>query len=115
MTFAFETHANGTNAPTADWYEGQRRALIAAGREPSGPPAEAWLEHHEGHGVTPSDELLERVRRWFEERHFERIPYLHRYLGGVATAQLEETLVQAGAIRPLGFRFVGIARPATTF
>jgi hypothetical protein len=52
------------------------------------------------------------VRARFEERHFERIPYLHRYLGGVATAQLEETLVRADAIRPLGFRFVGIARRA---
>ena len=47
----------------------------------------------------------------FSELHFERVPYLFRYLGGVATAELEESLVAAGAIRAVGVRFVGIPRP----
>ena len=96
---------------TADWYEGQRRALVAAGHEPSGPAASAWVEHHEDHDVTPGDELLERVRARFEELHFERVPYLHRYLGGVASADLERALIETGAIRAVGFRFVGIPKP----
>lgn len=97
---------------TADWYEGQRRALRAAGHDPHGPAAGEWREYYEGHGVTPSDELLDAVRARFEERHLERVPHLYRHLGGVATAGLEETLVATGAIRALGLRFVGIPKRA---
>jgi len=100
------------DAATADWYDGQRRALRAAGREPTGPSAAEWRAHHETGGVMSSDELLERVRARFRDLHFERVPYLHRYLGGVVTAELEETLVAAGAIRAIGLRFIGAPREA---
>jgi hypothetical protein len=46
----------------------------------------------------------------FEERAFEWGPYFHRHLGGVATEVLEQALVDAGAIRALGFRFAGSPR-----
>jgi SAM-dependent methyltransferase len=99
---------------TAEWYEAQRRVLLAAGRHPSGPPADEWREHHEGVGVHGRDALLEALDRRFTRVAFEDVPYLWRYLGGPSSAQLEESLIAAAAIRALGFRFVGIARPAAT-
>jgi SAM-dependent methyltransferase len=98
------------DAATADWYEGQRRALEAAGREPRGPSAAEWRHHYESHQALPSDSFLPQVRTWFEERHYEEVPFLHRYLDGVASAVLEEALIEGGAIRALGLRFVGVPR-----
>ena len=96
------------DAPTAEWYEGQRRALAAAGRETSRPGAAEWADHHAG--VTPHDELLRALRARFDELAFTWVPHLYRYLDGVASAGLEETLIESGAIQALGFRFVGIPR-----
>jgi len=96
------------DASTADWYERQRRALAAAGRQNDRPDAREWQAHHAS--VTGSEELLRAFRRRFDELVYEDLPYLWRYLDGVASAELEQTLVAAGAIRPLAFRFVGIPR-----
>jgi hypothetical protein len=43
------------------------------------------------------------------------VPYLWRYLDGVASAELEESLVSMGAIAALGFRFVGIPKRNVSF
>ena len=96
------------DAPTADWYEGMRRILASAGRANERPGAAEWDAHHSS--VTPSGMLLRALRSRFEERAYEDVPYLWRYLDGVASAALEESLVASKAIRPLGFRFVGIPR-----
>ena len=93
---------------TAEWYEGQRLILAAAGRSTDRPGTEQWAQHHAS--VTPSDVLLDAVRSRFDERFSEDVPYLWRYLGGVASAELEESLVSMGAITALGFRFVGVPR-----
>jgi len=93
---------------TAAWYEGQRLILAAAGRPSGRPSAEEWEQHHVS--VTPSDVLLAAVRRRFDEHVSEDVPYLWRYLDGVASAELEESLVSMGAIKALGFRFVGMPR-----
>jgi SAM-dependent methyltransferase len=90
---------------TADWYEGLRRTLAASER----PSAAEWEAHHAG--VTPSGRLLRAVRARFEERLYEDVPYLWRYLRGAATAELEESLISTGTIRALGFRFVGVPAP----
>ena len=99
---------------TAEWYDAQRRVLLAAGRHPSGPSAEEWREHHETFGVHGRDALIDALDRRFRRVAFEEVPYLWRYLGGPSSLDLEESLVAAGAIRALGFRFVGIPRPAAT-
>jgi SAM-dependent methyltransferase len=98
--------------PTLDWLWNQRRALAAAGHG-SAPDSlqamrEEWEAEHLGlHGFeTMRSELAER----FEERTFEQGPILHRLLGGVATEVLEQALIDAGAIRPVGFRWAGGAR-----
>lgn len=98
---------------TAAWYEGQRLILAAAGRPSHHPGAEQWAEHHVS--VTGSDVLLDAVRRRFDVQVEEDVPYLWRYLDGVASAELEQSLVSMGAIRALGFRLVGIPRREASF
>ena len=99
--------------PTAAWYEGQRLILAAAGYPSERPGAEEWAQHHAS--VTPSAVLLAAVRRRFDEQVYEDVPYLWRYLEGVVSAELEESLVSMGAIRALGFRLVGIPRAGASF
>jgi SAM-dependent methyltransferase len=99
--------------PTAEWYEGQRLILAAAGYPSERPSAAEWAQHHVS--VTFSDVLLAAVRARFDEQFSEDVPYLWRYLDGVASAELEESLVSMGAIAALGFRFVGIPGEGASF
>jgi SAM-dependent methyltransferase len=89
---------------TADWYERQRRVLLAAGRSPTGPPVAEWKEHHAGlHGYAA---MRAELGRRFAERSSSREPYLYVHLGGETTEPLERALVSAGAIEALGWRAV---------
>jgi SAM-dependent methyltransferase len=99
--------------PTLDWLYGQRRALAAAGHGEA--PAtldelrREWEAKHLGlHGLAA---LRDALSARFDEREFEWTPHLHRALAGVATAVLEQALIDAGAIQALGFRFAGVVRP----
>jgi Methyltransferase domain len=95
--------------PTRDWYEGQHRILVAAGREPNGPPdLSAWREHFDD--LHPSGTLLREVRARFEEQLYEERPYLYRWLAGPATEALESALLDARAIEPIGYRWLGVKR-----
>jgi Methyltransferase domain len=95
------------DAPTRDWYEGQHRLLAAAGTEPPGPPDLAeWRARHRG--LHPSGVLLRELGARFEQRFYEDRPYLYRWLAGPATESLEQALVDADAIRPIGFRWIGV-------
>jgi SAM-dependent methyltransferase len=97
---------NHMDAPTIDWYQSQHRLLVAAGREPKGPPdlGEWRLRHSDLH---PYETLRAELDARYEERHFEWRPYFYRWLEGPASEGLEEGLIAAGAIRPIGFRYVG--------
>ena len=97
---------------TLDWLYGQRRALAAAGHGDA--PASLdelrseWEAEHLGlHGFAA---LREALAARFDEREFEWAPHLHRTLAGVATAVLEQALIDAGAIQALGFRYAGVPR-----
>lgn len=98
--------------PTLDWFWGQQRALAAAGNGPAPGSREElraeWDADHLGlHGY----EVLRRaLDERFEQLAFAPVPYLHRLLGGASSAVLEQALVDADAIRPLGFRFAGRSR-----
>ena len=97
---------------TLDWLYGQRRALAAAGHgEAPASPDELrgeWEAEHLGlHGYAA---LREALAERFDEREFEWAPHLHRKLAGVATAVLEQALIDAGAIQALGFRYAGVVR-----
>lgn len=97
---------------TLDWLYGQQRALAAAGHgQPPGSLAELRLEWEAEHlGLHGFAALREGLDARFDEHEFEWMPYLHRLLGGVATEVLEQALIDAGAIRALGFRYAGRAR-----
>jgi len=97
---------NHMDAPTVDWYERHHRTLAAAGREPKGPANLAeWRERHQG--LHPYETLRSALDARYDEEHFEWRPYFYRWLGGPATEALESTLIDAGAIRPIGYRYVG--------
>jgi hypothetical protein len=98
---------NHMDEPTVDWYESQHRVLTAAGREPKGPADLAdWRARHLG--LHPYETLRRELDARYEERHFEWRPYFYRWLGGPATESLEQGLIAAGAIRPVGFRYAGV-------
>ena len=100
---------NHLDQPTVDWYEAQHRLLIAAGREPKGPSDLAeWRVRDED--LHPYETLRAEVGSRYDERAFEWRPYLYRWLQGPATEALEEALISAGAIRPIGFRYAGVRR-----
>ena len=101
---------------TLDWLYHQRRALAADGQGEAPASLEAlqdeWQADHLGlHGF---EALRAAVADRFEERLFEPVPFLHRLVGGVATEVLEQALIDAGAIRALGFRYAGVSRSADT-
>ncbi len=96
--------------PTLDWFYGQRRALAAAGHGEA--PASfdeqrsEWDADHVGlHGY---DAMRAALAARFSEHTFEWTPFLYRLVGGPATLALEQALVDAAAIRPLGFRYAGL-------
>jgi SAM-dependent methyltransferase len=98
--------------PTLDWLYGQRRALGAAGHgEAPASPDEVRAEWESTHlGIHGYQALRRELDARFEELGFVRTPFLYRVLGGVATEVLEQALIDAGAIQPLGFRWAGVAR-----
>lgn len=100
---------NHIDGPTQEWYEGQHRMLAASGAEPGGPASlDEWRWRHAG--LHPYETLREGLDARYDEVAFELRPYLYRWLGGPSTRALEETLVGAGAIRPLGWLWAGRRR-----
>jgi len=104
---------NRIDAPAQEWYEQQHRMLRAAGADPYGPASlDEWRLHHSD--LHPDDLVLAALRARYEERAFERLPYMHRWLGGPSSEALEQTLVDAGAFPAIGYRWAGSARTSTT-
>lgn len=92
-----------------DWYEGQHRMLRASGVEPNGPAdLDEWRERHPG--LHPHVVLLAALRERYDERALEWGPYLSRWLGGPSSESLEQTLIDAALIAPIGYRWAGFAR-----
>jgi hypothetical protein len=103
---------NHMDEPTVEWYEGQHRLLTAAGRKPKGPAnLDEWRCRHAD--LHPFETLRAEIDARYQERHFEWRPYFYRWLEGPATETLEEGLIAAGAIRPIGFFYAGVARTET--
>jgi hypothetical protein len=104
---------NLIDAAAQDWYEGQHRMLRAAGAQPYGPASlDEWRLHHQG--LHADDLLLRELRARYDEIAFERIPYMHRWLGGPSSEALEQSLVDAGAFPAIGYRWAG-SSTSTTF
>ena len=100
---------NHMDEPTVDWYESQHRLLVAAGRRPKGPPnLGEWRKRHRD--LHPYETLRGELDARFDVEVFEWRPYLYRWLEGPASEALEAALINADAIRPIGFRYVGRTR-----
>lgn len=107
-----EFASNRIDAAAQDWYEGQHRVLRAAGHEPRGMASVAeWRDRHAG--LHPDDVLLTALRARWDERALERGPWLHRWLRGPNSEELESALISAGAIPAIGYRWAG-SRTSTT-
>jgi SAM-dependent methyltransferase len=102
--------------PTTDWLRHQREALAAAG---VGPEHEHDHDHaHDHHAAVLHD--LADIHTWqtvraalatrFEERSVERVEYLYRYETHLALQPLERAMIELGAIRATGVRYVARAR-----
>lgn len=95
------------DAAAQDWYEGQRRTLVAAGADPPGPPSiDEWRRKHRD--LHPHESLLGGLRERYRERTFEWVPYLYHWLGGPSSESLEEALVAAQALPAIGWRWAGV-------
>jgi SAM-dependent methyltransferase len=94
---------------TTDWYYGQLRALAAARGGEAPRSLEVFREElaRDHQGLHRSAELRAGLDARFEERWFSWEPYLWRDLGGVASRDLEQTLIAADAIRAAGYRYAG--------
>jgi len=104
---------NRIDPAAQEWYEQQHRMLRAAGAEPYGPSSlDEWRERHPD--LHPDDVLLGELRARYDERVFERLPYMHRWLGGPSSEALEQALIDAGAFPAIGYRWAGSARTSTT-
>jgi hypothetical protein len=97
---------NHMDAPTVDWYENQHRLLRAAGREPKGPRDLAdWHRRHSD--LHPYETVRAELDTRYDTLLIDWRPYFYLWLEGPATEALESTLIDAGAIRPIGYRYVG--------
>jgi len=100
--------------PTTSWWWRQRQALADAGVGPE--PEHSHADEH--HAATLEDladiYTWETVRtalaRRFEERSVERVEYLYRYETHLALQPLERAMIELGAIKATGVRYVGRAR-----
>jgi len=98
---------NHMDEATVDWYEAQHRVLTAVGRRPKGPPSlTEWRDRHRD--LHPYEVLRAEVDARYRECQFQWRPYFYRWLGGPTTEELEQGLIDAGAIRPIGFRYAGV-------
>lgn len=101
-----EFASNRIDAAAQEWYEDEHRSLRAAGIEPRGMASVAeWRERHSG--LHPDDVLLGALRARWDERTLERGPWLYRWLRGPNSEELEQSLIDAGAIPAIGYRWAG--------
>lgn len=65
----------------------------------------AWREEHSG--LHTSAAMLEALTRRFPDGVVSWTPYMHREAHGSVDERAERALIAAGALAPIGFRYVG--------
>jgi SAM-dependent methyltransferase len=96
---------------TARWYLEHHRASEEATPSSLEACLADWETDHAGlHGYAAMREELDRR---FTERFFSWTPYLYGELAGVEEEE-ERALIERGAIRAMGFRYVGDVRSPKT-
>jgi len=104
-----EFACNHIDDAARDWYGRQYALLAAAGTPPHAPPAlEEWRAAHPD--LHPYETVRAELDARYETRDFSWRPYLYRWLRAPGIEALEERLIEAGTIRPIGFRYVGVAK-----
>jgi 2-polyprenyl-3-methyl-5-hydroxy-6-metoxy-1,4-benzoquinol methylase len=71
-----------------------------------GIPLQEWRAEHQD--LHTSDAMLAELDRRFSRRSFSWEPYLHREAREAVTEEVERRLIDAGELRPIGFRYVGV-------
>jgi SAM-dependent methyltransferase len=102
--FILDEHAyDRLDEPTARWYLEQRAGDADAPSSLEACLADWEADHDDLHGYAA---MRKELDRHFTERFFAWMPYLYGELAGVEE-QEERALFEAGAIRAMGFRYVG--------
>jgi SAM-dependent methyltransferase len=98
---------------TAEWFWMRRSALSPrmrrrfVGRSAPG-SLKKWRRTFGDLHTFP--QMRRELDRRFAARFFAWTPYLHDYPGGISSELQERRAIEAGAIRPLGFRYIGQRR-----
>lgn len=95
--------------PTAEWYYERRRAIARSGGRAAPASFETCMrewEEDEAEIHTHAAMRAELDQR-FRERFFAWVPYLFLELGQAAPMDVEQSLIDRGAIQATGFRYVG--------
>jgi len=98
---------------TAEWFWIRRRGLSPKLRRHLGgrTPAVSLKRWRRTFGDLHTYPQMRRaLERRFATRFFAWTPYLHEYPLGISSESQEHLAIQTGAIRPLGFRYVGQRR-----
>jgi ubiquinone/menaquinone biosynthesis C-methylase UbiE len=102
--FVLDEHAcDRLDDRTARWYFLQRVGEADAPSSLTACRVEWEADHVDLHGYAA---MREQLDRHFSERFFAWTPYLHGELTNVSEQQ-ERALIEADAIQPMGFRYVG--------
>jgi hypothetical protein len=92
-----------------DWYAVEYRTLAAGGEPPHAPSdLDEWHAAHPG--LHPYSVLRAELDLRYVPRHIEWVPYLHRWLRDEAVKAREVSSIEAGALEPIGFRYVGVSQ-----
>jgi hypothetical protein len=96
---------NHIDAASQAWYEAHYREVVAAGSEPHAPASlDDWRERHSG--LHEFETLRRELDLRYEAVEVEWRPYFYLWLGADLEA-CERAAIEAGAIRPIGVRYVG--------
>ena len=98
--------------PTADWYYERRQAIArSGGRAAPGSFAACLREWQEDEAdIHEYAAMRAELDLRFRERFFAWGPYLFLELGEAAPPDVEQRLIDSGAIQATGFRYVGETR-----
>lgn len=95
---------------TAEWFWKRRAALSPRMRRHFGgrsPAVCLYRWRRTFRDLHTYGQMRRALDRRFTARFFAWTPYLHEYPGGISSEPYERRSIESGAIRPMGFRYVG--------
>jgi hypothetical protein len=90
------------------WYANEYRRLAGSGDLPYAPSDLAeWRAAHRG--LHSYETMRAELDAHYLERDFRWGPYFYRWLRSPETKESEEALIAVGTLKPIGYRYVGVA------